>query len=168
MRLAWNTRSYCFYLMPTYLLFSLCHWRWFFLCILKPKSSLPFNFRRMAPALLSKDKKQRPKVASHFKLAEVNMEALNDPLPPHHPGSPKALMIPSLALETLPSEGGQFRPFRNYGEEDRAVTSPAATISNYTSVQSGLMQKETIYYPHVTNGWYNFGLIDTLNALLFA
>ena len=122
----------------------------------------------MAPALLSKDKKQRPKVASHFKLAEVNMEALNDPLPPHHPGSPKALMIPSLALETLPSEGGQFRPFRNYGEEDRAVTSPAATISNYTSVQSGLMQKETIYYPHVTNGWYNFGLIDTLNALLFA
>ena len=98
----------------------------------------------MAPALLSKDKKQRPKVSSHFKLAEVTLEALNDPLP-------KAMTIPSL--ESLPSEGeGQFRPFRNQVEEDPSAAAATTTISNYPSFKSGLMQKQTIYYPHVTNG----------------
>ena len=108
----------------------------------------------MAPALLSKDKKQRPKVSSHFKLAEVTLEALNDPLP-------KAMTIPSL--ESLPSEGeGQFRPFRNPVEEDPSAA--AATISNYPSFKSGLMQKQTIYYPHVTNGTQFWILIHIPNT----
>ena len=112
----------------------------------------------MAPALLSKDKKQRPKVSSHFKLAEVTLEALNDPLP-------KAMTIPSL--ESLPSEGeGQFRPFRNPVQEDPSAAAAATTttISNYPSFKSGLMQKQTIYYPHVTNGTQFWILIHIPNT----
>ena len=117
----------------------------------------------MAPALLSKDKKQRPKVSSHFKLAEVTLEALNDPLP-------KAMTIPSL--ESLPSEGeGQFRPFRNQVEEDPSAAAATTTISNYPSFKSGLMQKQTIYYPHVTNGtqfWILIHICNTTFEIQFA
>ena len=99
----------------------------------------------MAPAL-SKDRVQRPKVSSHFKLAEVNMEALNDPLPPHHPSSPRTQMTPALALEALISQEGQISSFY----QDHS----APTSSVHPSMK--MTQMTEITYPHVTNGNENF------------
>ena len=85
---------------------------------------------------LPKSKKHRPNVTSHFKMAEVQMEALNDPLPPHHPGSPtKESIIPFVALD--------------FSQQQQKITPSMDTL---TSKLSNLDKNSEVTYPSVTNG----------------
>ena len=87
-------------------------------------------------------------MASHFKVAEVQMEALNDPLPPHHPGSStKESIIPFVAL--------------NFSQQQKMSTS-SLPMDTLTSKLSNLDQHSEITYPSVTNGTLTNYLKDIL------
>ena len=90
----------------------------------------------------SKTKRHRSNVASHFKVAEVPMEALNDPLPPHHPGSPTMTNTPYVALEF---------------SRKNSTPTPSLTWSEnlplkLTSISKNQGGSEEVSYPYVTNG----------------
>ena len=91
---------------------------------------------------LPKSKKHRPNVTSHFKVAEVQMEALNDPLPPHHPGSPKESIIPFVALD--------------FSKQQSISQPPMTAMDTHSSKLSTLDNNSEVTYPSVTNGISNF------------
>ena len=95
---------------------------------------------------LSKSKRLRSNVASHFKVAEVQMEALNDPLPPHHPGAATTMPnTPYVALE--------------FSRNNSTPTSSVLLSENFPSKTTSL-NKDEVTYPHVTNGtFYKYSLL---------
>lgn len=122
-------------------------------------SELFFDLFRMTKTS-GRLREKRPQVASHFRVSDVKMKALNDPLPPHHPGSP-------------PDECGgndKKREFRYYSldlsklqrkteqqHHHQRPTTPSNTINPMTWAE-----KNEDLYPSVSNG--NINLLISIKS----
>lgn len=95
---------------------------------------------------MTKVKEKRPQVASHFRVADVKMKALNDPLPPHHPGSPKEKK----------RVGGEFRYYgldlSKLQERNQPEVKHSKAVAPPNVINPTWAEKNEDLYPSVSHG----------------